>query len=53
MKEKTFVLKGDIEFSARSIDDAFLKLARHFLDLHDSGESHLIQAGKIEVAEKK
>jgi len=44
-----FNLFADCEFDADNIDDAFVKLAKHFLTLHEGEDSPLINNGQIEV----
>ncbi len=31
-----FVFKADIEFTAKDLDEAFVKLSNHFLDIADA-----------------
>jgi len=50
---KNFTLYADIIFSAEDIDDACLRLSRHFLDLQINGGSKLIELGQIEISPTK
>ncbi len=44
-----FNLKSDICFEAENLEDAFLKLERHFRQLRLSEESDLFEEGTIEI----
>ena len=50
---KKFELQADITFYAEDIDDACLRLSKHFLDLQINGESDLIELGQIELSPTK
>jgi hypothetical protein len=44
-----FQLRGRISFDAVDLEEAFLKLALHFVDLAQGHDSNLVQSGEIEV----
>jgi len=44
-----FRLKADITFMADGIDDALLRLAKHFRRVGTGEDSNLVQSGRVSV----
>ena len=45
-----FKLEANTVFKADNINDAFLKLAHHFLKLYNKNESNLLINGEIKIS---
>jgi hypothetical protein len=50
-----FIMKADVVFGAESIDDAFLKVAEHFMYLltGEGEDPELFESGSIIIEPKK
>lgn len=45
-----YKFKADFEFEADDIDDAFIRISKHFLDMYLSNDSHLIMLGTAKIS---
>jgi hypothetical protein len=48
-----FKIKADAVFEAIDIDDAFIKIAQHFIHMYTGEDSTLISEGRISIEPNK
>ena len=50
---KVFRCKADFTFQAKDIDDALIKLSKHFKDIKKGKDSQLVELGEIQIKPTK